>query len=141
MKDDSEEKPLTTEDLIKIYEGLQKDYSDAVKASGKEKAGKILWMIVALFFMYVWLYGAKHHVIWVPDPNDQQIRVDYSDWWGIEKQTFYPVWRKPTGETSKDAESWCIKWPDGTWQAFLKDDMESVYYEWPGKGYSSPTKK
>ena len=138
MKTDGEEKPLTTEDLIKMYEGLQKDYSNAVKAAEKEKASKILWMIIALFFVYVWLYGARHHIVWVPDPNDRMMRVEYSNWWGIEKRTFYPVWRKPTGE---DYESWCIKYPDGTWQTFLVDDGESVYYQWPGKNYSPPPKK
>jgi hypothetical protein len=98
-------------------------------------------MIIALLILYVFLYNTKTKTVWVPDPNDRMMRVDYSDWWGIKEQTFYPVWRKPTGETSEDFESWCIKWPDGTWQVFLNDNGDNVYYEWPEKGYSSPTKK
>ncbi len=141
MKDDGEGKPLTTEDLIKMNENLQKDYISALKTAKKEKSSKILWMIVALFFVYVWLYRTKYKMVWIPDPNDQQMRVEYSDWWGIEKETFYPVWRKPSGEEGWDSESWCLKWPGGTWQPFLKDDTENVYYEWPGKDYSPPKKK
>jgi len=140
MKNSGEGKPQTTDDLLAAYKSLQQFYDDLLKKYGNEKAGKFLWMIVALFFLAVWLDGAKHHIVWVPDPNDQEMRVDYSDWWGIERQTFYPVWRKPSGEEGWDSESWCIKWPDGTWQVFLKDDGESVYYEWPEKGYSSPQK-
>ena len=142
MKNDGTEKPLMAEDLIKMYEGLQKDYSKALKEGDREKNSKQLWRFIALAILGLWLYKNEHNWIWVPDPNDRQMRVEHSNWWGFKKQTFYPVWRKPSGEEQEpDSQQWCIKYPDGTWQVFLKDDMENIYYEWPEKGYSSPQKK
>lgn len=141
MKTEGEEKPLTMDDLVRMYKELHTDYSRAVNAVQKQKTNKILWMVIALFFVYLYLSATKHSIVWVPDPNDSQMRVEYSDWWGIKKRTFYPVWRKPSGEENWDSEQWCIKWPGGTWDPFLKDDGENVYYEWPGKGYVPPQKK
>ena len=138
MKSDEEEKSLTPEHIPQEFIPV-KEWQDAENRFQKEKFGKQIWRFIALAILCACLYNTKHKIVWVPDPNDQQMRVDISDWWGWQKQSFYPVWRKPSGE--EEWESWCIKWPGGTWEPFLKDDTENVYYEWPGKGYLPPPKK
>jgi hypothetical protein len=141
MKSGSEEKPQTTDDLLTAYKDLQQFYDALLKDHGNEKAGKFLWRIVALVFVCLFLINTRTKTVWVPDPNSQDMRVEYSNWWGIEHRTFYPVWRKPSGEENWDSEQWCIKWPGDTWEPFLKDDVEGVYYEWPEKGYVPPQKR
>jgi hypothetical protein len=138
MKNEGEEKVWTMDDLIENYRIVQKDYLDAEKRCQSEETGKKVWRFITLAILCVCLYNTKHNSVWIPDPNDRRMQVDFSDWWGITKQTFYPVWRKPSGE---DYESWCIKYPDGTWQAFLVDDGETVSYWYPLKNYSFPPKK
>jgi hypothetical protein len=138
MKNDSGEKILTPEDILQEYKFAQKEWHDAEKRFQNEKFGKQIWRFIALAILCACFYNTKHSIVWVPDPDDRIMRVDCSDLWGIKKQTFYPVWRKPSGE---DYESWCIKYPDGTWQTFLVDDGESVYYSWPLKNYSLSPKK
>lgn len=137
MENDGEEKFWTTDDLLREYKFVQKEWHDAAKRCSSEEAGRKIWRFIALVILCICLFNTKTKTVWVPDPNDRMMRVDYSDWWGIKKQTFDPVWRKPSGE---DYESWCIKYPDGTWQTFLVDDGESVYYFWP-KNYSFPPNK
>jgi hypothetical protein len=137
MKNDDEENTLTPEDILQEYKFVQKEWHDAEKKCYAENEKKRIWMLITLVLLCFWLYNTKTKTVWVPDPNDRMMRVDYLDWWGIKKQTFYPVWRKPSGE---NYESCCIKYPDGTWQTFLIDDGESVYYWWP-LNYSSSQKK
>jgi hypothetical protein len=141
MKSDNGEKIPKTEDLAKKHESLQKDYSDAIKEAEAEKTGKNLWKIITFLILILCLFYAKTKTVWVPDPKDGEMKVYHSDWWGIKKQTFYPVWIKPSGVEGRDSESWCTQYPDGTWRVFLAGDGESFHYQWPPKNYSSPPKK
>lgn len=138
MKDDGEEKSLTTEELHGQVRFYEKELFDCQQERYGEKEVKRIWVFITFFILCACLYNTKHKIVWIPHPNDRQMQVDVSDWWGWQKQSFYPVWRKPSGD---DYESWCIKYPDGTWQAFLVDDGESVSYWWPLKNYSSTPKK
>ena len=128
MKSDNEEKILKTEDLAKKYESLQNDYSNAVKEAESEKTGKNFWKIITFLILILCLFYTKTKTVWVPDPHDGEMKVNHSDWWGIKKQTFYPVWRRPSGAEGRGSELWCIKYPDGTWRVFLASDGESPYY-------------
>jgi len=131
MKSDNEEMIPKTEDLAKMYERLQKDYSNAVQEAESERNGKKLWKIITFLILIFCLFVAKSKTVWVPDPKDGAMKVYHSDWWGIKKQIFYPVWKKPSGAEGPGSESWCTQYPDGTWRIFLAGDGESVHYQWP----------
>lgn len=133
----NESKPITTEELIQEYKGLQKMLDETVKDLRKAEGNKTLWKIIAIAILCIWLANTKSKIVWYPSEDTKQMRVVMSDWWGIEQQTFYPVWRKPTGETESYSEQWCIKYPDNTWQVFYGDDGESLSYSYPLKNYKS----
>ena len=110
MKNEDGEKPLTVDDVLQENKLVQKEWNDAEKRFQNEKFGKQIWRVIALAILCTCLYNNKHRIVWVPDPNSRTMRVDVSDWWGIKNQTFYPVWRKPSGEQGRDSEQWCIKY-------------------------------
>jgi len=133
----NESNPITTEELIQEYKGLQKILDETVKNLRKEEGNKTLWKIIAIAILCICLANTKSKIVWYPSEDSKQMRVVMSDWWGIKQQTFYPVWRKPTGETEDYSEQWCIKYPDNTWQVFYGDDGESLSYSYPLKNYKS----
>jgi hypothetical protein len=115
MKNDSEEKPLTTEELFQENKRVSELWFVAERKCHAENEVKRIWMFIALGILCVCLYKTKTSMRWLPDLEDGIMRVEYSNWWGFKTQKFYPVWRKPTGE---DFPEWCIKYPDGTWHVF-----------------------
>jgi hypothetical protein len=133
MQTDGEEKPLTTEELLRENNRIRESWLNAEMNCRAEQSKKKTWMFIALAILCVCLYNAKTKMVWYPDLDDGGIReVDYYDWWGIKQQTFHPVWCKPTGE---DYEQWCIKYPDGTWQTFEAYDAsgETAWVTFPPK--------
>ena len=127
----NESRPLTTEVLIQENKGLQKSLDEAAKHLRNEKASKTFWKfftVAIVVIVCIQLYKKKSGVAWLPVADSQQMCVIMSDWWGLKVQTFYPVWRKPTGETGEYSEQWCIKYPDNTWQVFYGDHGGAYKY-------------
>ena len=130
----NESRPMTTEELIQENKGLQKSLDEAARRLRSEKSRKAFWKFFAtavVLVVCVRLYQKKSSVVWLPVADSQQMCVVASDWWGLKVQTFYPVWRKPTGETAEYSEEWCIKYPDNTWQVFYGAHGGSSGYKYP----------
>src|ERR1035438_4772276 len=103
----NESKPMTTEELIQENHGLQKTLDETAKHLQNEKDSKTFRKIFAIFIVCICLYYKKSNIVWLPVADSQQMSVVMSDWWGLKAQIFYPVWRKPTGETGEYSEQWC----------------------------------
>jgi hypothetical protein len=133
MKNDGEEKVLTPGDILQEYKLLQKELEDAAKRTQHEEASKKIWRFITLAFLVVCLYNTKTKTVWYPDLDDGGIRaVVHSDWWGLKRQEFHPVWTK---SAENDYEQWCIKWPDGKWHTFeaYDADGETAWISFPPK--------
>jgi hypothetical protein len=123
----SESKPASSEEP----EIKKLNPDEAAKRWHKEKNARIFWMFLAIVIACVYGYEKKSKISWLPVTDSPQMCVVMTDWWGLKVQTFYPVWRKPTGETGEYSEQWCIKYPDNTWQVFYNDDGGSSPYNYP----------
>jgi len=136
----NESKPITTEELIQENQGLQKKLDEAAKHLQNEKVSKTFWKFLAIAIVFIGgirLYEKKSNTVWLPVADSQQMCVVMSDWWGLKVQTFYPVWKKPTGKTDEYSEQWCIKYPDNTWQVFYGDDGGASPYNYPLTNHST----
>ena len=117
--------------------GLQPTPAELAKALQREKSRKTFWKYLAIVIAGICLCETKSKIVWLPVTDSPQICVIMSDWWGLKTQTVYPVWRKPTGETEEYSETWCIKYPDNTWQIFYRADGESSTYSFPSTNYGT----
>ena len=133
----NESKPATTEELIEKHKGLQKLLDETAKHLQHEKGWKTFWKLLAIVIVCICLYNKKSSIAWLPVADSQQMCVVMSDWWGLKLQTFYPVWRKSTGETGEYSEQWCIKYPDNTWQVFYAGGSGSSAYKYPSTNYKT----
>jgi hypothetical protein len=134
MKSDDDEKSPTIEELRGELQFYQKELFECEQKRSAEYEVKRIWMFIALGILCVCLYNTKFHVKWMPDLEDGIIKAEYSDWWGFKRQTFYPVWRKPTGD---DFEFWCVRYPDRTFHVFVEyaneETGEAIYFFPPDK--------
>lgn len=127
----NESKPITAEELTQESKALQKKLDETAISLQSEKGWKAFWKFLAIVIVGICLYDNKSNTVWLPVSGSQQMCVVLSDWWGLEVQTVYPVWRKPSGATEEYSEQWCIKGPDNTWQVFYGYDGESFAYKYP----------
>jgi hypothetical protein len=108
----------TSEQVTQEYEGFQRTSAETAKRLPKQKSRKSLWKVCVVVILCIYLYEKKSGIVWLPVADSQQMCVLMSDWWGLRVQAYYPVWRKPTGETDEYSEQWCIKYPDNSWRSF-----------------------
>jgi hypothetical protein len=76
----NESKPITTEELIQEYKGLQKMLDETVKDLRKAEGNKTLWKIIAIAILCIWLANTKSKIVWYPSEDTKQMRVVMSDW-------------------------------------------------------------
>jgi hypothetical protein len=119
MQTHGEDKPLTTEELLKGYQLLREECDNSERKRQAECEKKKIWMFITLAFFGIYLYNTKSGHTWWADLDDGTIGFENSDWWGLSRQHYYPVWRKETGTTADDVKRWCIRYPDGTWHTFI----------------------
>lgn len=110
---------------------------ETAKHLQNERDGKMFWKLLAIFIVCICLYHKKSNIVWLPVADSQQMCVVMSEWWGLKVQTFYPVWRKPTGATGEYSEQWCIKYPDNTWQVFYSGGSGAAAYKYPSTNFKS----
>jgi len=103
----------------------------------KEKNRKLFWMFFAAVLASIFLCQKKSSAVWLPVADSQQMCVLVSDWWGLKVQAYYPVWRKPSGETGDYSEQWCIKYPDNAWRVFYRGKGKAPAYSYPAVTYST----
>jgi hypothetical protein len=127
----SETQPKTTEELIQEFKGLQASLEETATQLRREKGRKSLWRVVALVTVAICLYETKSKTVWLPVADSQQMCVVMSDWWSLRVQAYYPVWRKPTGETAEYSEQWCIKYQDNSWRVFYDSHGRVPAYRCP----------
>ena len=133
----TETEPNTPEELIQESAGLQDTSYETEKDLENEKRRKTFWKVLATVIICIWLYEKKSHSLWLPVADSQQMCVAVSDWWGLRVQAFYPVWRKPTGETAEYSEQWCIKHPDNSWGVFYVGHGQAPAYTYPQVTFST----
>ena len=134
---ETEAPPKTSEELIPESERFQEISYETEKHLENEKRRKTFWKVLATVIICIWLYEKKSHSVWLPVADSQQMCVAVSDWWGLKVQAYYPVWRKPTGESQEYSEQWCIKHSDNSWRVFYDGHGKSPAYTYPQVIYST----
>jgi hypothetical protein len=133
----NEPPPETGEERMEEYQGLQKMPAEAAKRLRTATRIKMAWQLSAILILIIFLYQKKSKTAWFPVADSQQMCVVVSDWWGFKVQAYYPVWRKPTGETREYSEQWCIQYPDNSWHVFYGGHGELPAYTYPPITYST----
>ena len=87
----------------------------------------------AAIFAGIGLYGTIIAIIWIAssfstqsyaiNPDDPDVILIKSEWWGLRRKEIRVAWVKADGE---DEETWCVKDSKGKWHPlmFLEDDRE-----------------
>ena len=129
--------PETSEERIEECPGLHKLPGQAAKSLRSAKRIQAAWQLSAILMVMLFLYQKKSQTAWLPVADSQQMCVVASDWWGLKVQAYYPIWRKPTGETGEYSEQWCIQYPDNSWRVFYGGRGPLPAYIYPPIRYST----